>query len=64
MFNWNTNTKNWDKTSDSYRIWRLEQLINYGLNGEKLSFRELAKYWTHLHLDPKKRRVLSLWIKK
>ncbi|OGG35633.1 hypothetical protein A2363_05175 [Candidatus Gottesmanbacteria bacterium RIFOXYB1_FULL_47_11] len=62
MFNWNTDTKKWDKKSNSYRRWHLEQLINFGLNGEKISLPDLKKYWHALRLDPKKRRVLSLWV--
>jgi hypothetical protein len=59
MYNWNTNTSKWDKTSDSYQIWKLEQLINFGLNGEKLDLKLVKKYWTQLSLDPLRKKFLK-----
>ena len=35
MYNWNTDTTTLRKNPEKYQIWRLEQLINFGLNGEK-----------------------------
>ena len=60
MYNWNTNISGFKKNSDSFRIWRLNQLINFGLNGEKLDFKMLKKYWNRLDLDRKRKRFLSL----
>lgn len=60
MYNWNTDTKKWNKKSSSYQIWRLEQLINYGLNGEKLDIKQLKKYWTELTLDKHRKRFIKL----
>ena len=37
MYNWNTDTKELEKNPEEYTIWKLEQLINYGLDGEKLN---------------------------
>ena len=48
------------KDSEEYAIWHLEQTINFGLNGEKLSETELRKYWTRLSLDPHRRAFLEL----
>jgi hypothetical protein len=59
MYNWNTDTLTWDKTSDSYQIWKLEQLINFGLNGEKLDLKLVKKYWPLLSLDPYRKKFLS-----
>jgi len=66
MYNWSVDIKRFKKTSVAYKIWRLEQLINFGLNGEKLNARELKKYWNKLRLDPAKARYLKflLWGKK
>lgn len=44
MFNWSGDLTKADKKSRDYRIWKLEQLINFGLNGEKISEKEVKKY--------------------
>jgi len=62
MYNWNTDTTELKKDKEKYTIWRLEQLINFGLNGEKIKVNLLKKYWDRLHLDPRRRRVLEFWI--
>lgn len=62
MYNWNTNTSALKKDPEKYTIWKLEQLINYGLNGEKINEKDLKKYWNKLTLDQKRRRVLSFWL--
>lgn len=60
MHNWTVDTKVLKKDKKQYAIWKLEQLVNFGLNGEKLNKKELKKYWSYLKLDPKKKRYLSL----
>ena len=46
MFNWSTDEEYFQKQDPkAYEVWRLLQLINYGLDGEKLSRKELRKYW-------------------
>lgn len=62
MYNWNTDTSKWDKKSDSYQIWYLEHLINYGLNGEKLDLDLVKKYWGDLDLDPSRKKFLEMLI--
>lgn len=66
MYNWNTSTVELKKHPRQYTIWKLEQLINYGLDGKKLDRKQLKKYWSKLNIDPKKRNVLSflLWEKQ
>ncbi|TAN33828.1 hypothetical protein EPN28_01140 [Patescibacteria group bacterium] len=66
MYNWSVDTKQLKKDKKQYAIWRLEQLVNFGLGKEKLSKIQLKKYWPQLHLDPKKKRFLSflLWPSK
>ncbi|MDO8610729.1 MAG: hypothetical protein Q7R95_09360 [bacterium] len=66
MYNWSTDITELKKTPEKYTIWKLEQLINYGLDGEKLSRKLLIKYWDKLHIDPKKRDALAflLWSKQ
>src|SRR5260221_402194 len=36
MYNWNTDITQLKKDPEQYAIWKLEQLINYGLDGEKI----------------------------
>jgi hypothetical protein len=62
MYNWNTDTTELKKNKEQYTIWKLEQLINFGLNGQKIQVKLLKKYWDKLHLDPRRRRVLENWV--
>ena len=62
MYNWSTDTKILKKDKEAYKIWRLEQLINFGLKGEKISTKELKKYWKKLRIDLNRKKVLSLWL--
>ena len=52
----------------AYKIWRIQQMINYGLAGEKLDEKEVKKYWKKIKdkLDPQYRKYLEilLWNKK
>ena len=59
MKNWSTDEKNLKKNPEKYTIWRLEQLVNFGLDGEKLSAKELKKYWDKIIIDPFKRKFLE-----
>lgn len=62
MYNWSSKeVKNKEITqSDQYLIWKLEQTINFGLNGKKIKRQELKKFWPQLELDPHKKQFLSL----
>ncbi|MBI2436429.1 MAG: hypothetical protein HYV41_01630 [Candidatus Magasanikbacteria bacterium] len=66
MYNWNTDTTELKKDPEKYAIWKLEQLVNFGLHGEKISRSQLTRYWDELTLDPKKKKYLSflLWGKQ
>lgn len=55
MINWSTDEKKFKKLyPKQYRLWRLTQLINYGLDGEKLNRDEVIKAWPKIKddLDP------------
>ena len=55
MFNWSTDEKTFKKKHPKeYRLWRLTQLINYGLDGEKLDKKEIKRAWPEIkdQLDP------------
>ncbi|OGH87509.1 MAG: hypothetical protein A3J93_03185 [Candidatus Magasanikbacteria bacterium RIFOXYC2_FULL_42_28] len=60
MRNWSTDLKELKKDKKQYTIWRLEQLVNFGLGKEKLSRKQLVDNWSVLHLDPKKKKYLKL----
>jgi hypothetical protein len=66
MYNWNTDTTELKKNPENYAVWKLEQLINYGLDGEKIDKKELIKYWDTLRIDVQKREALAylLWQKR
>ena len=63
MYNWSTDITTLKKNPKKYQIWKLEQLINFGLGKEKLSILELKKYWSNLNIDPKRKKVLAFWMK-
>ena len=63
MYNWSTDTSELQKNPEKYTIWKLEQLINYGLNGEKINEKELRKYWSSLNIfDPARKKYLFFLI--
>jgi len=59
MYNWSVDLDQLKKSPQKYRLWRLEQLINFGLGKEKLKKGEVKKYLPHLRLDPLKRKYLK-----
>jgi len=63
MYNWSVDETQLKKYPEQYAIWKLEQMINWGLGGEKLDEILLRKYWDKLYLDPIKRRYIEflLW---
>ncbi|MBU4210668.1 hypothetical protein KKC08_00455 [Patescibacteria group bacterium] len=63
MYDWSTDTTRLIKDKDAWEKWKLEQMINFGLNGKKLSKLKLKKYWDELDIDPDKRNYLKflLW---
>ena len=60
MKNWSTDEKQLKKSPEKYAIWKLEQLVNFGLDGKKLNASELKKYWSKIVIDPAKRKFLEL----
>lgn len=60
MRNWSVDESELKKDPEKYAIWRLEQLINFGLDREKLDGRQLRQYWPRLQLDPARKRFLEL----
>ena len=67
MYNWSIDEKKFKKENpEGYKIWRLEQLINYGLGGNKLNEKIVKKYWKKLFMDKLTRKYLEflLWPQK
>jgi len=62
MYNWSTDEKKLAKNKEQYAIWKLEQKINFGLNGKKLKEKELKKYWSKIEIDPDRKKFLALLI--
>lgn len=60
MKNWSTDEEALKKNPEAYAIWKLEQLVNYGIGDEKISKAELTMYWDRIQVDPDRRRFLSL----
>ncbi|KKU82448.1 MAG: hypothetical protein UY09_C0014G0009 [Parcubacteria group bacterium GW2011_GWA2_47_8] len=64
MYNWSVDEKLFKKTDpQGYKLWRIEQLINYGLGTEKLNARLVRKHWDKLYMDEPTRAYLQflLW---
>ncbi|PIS21789.1 hypothetical protein COT51_00915 [candidate division WWE3 bacterium CG08_land_8_20_14_0_20_41_15] len=62
MYNWNTEASSFGKKKPDFIIWKLNQLINFGLNGEKINFDLVKKYWKKLTLDPNRKKFLQALI--
>mgnify|MGYP001612668768 CR=1 FL=1 len=61
MRNWSTNTEALEKDPEAFAVWKLEQLINYGLEeNERIKEGELRKYWHRIDIDNDRRKFLQL----
>ena len=60
MYNWSVDEKTLRKNEQQYSIWRLEQMVNFGLGGEKLNTAFVKKHWSELRIDPMRRKFLAL----
>ena len=59
MYNWSTDEDYLKKFPEEYEKWKLLQLINYGLDGEKIDLKILKKHWNSIKKD-----VLDKFVKK
>ena len=70
MYNWSHIDEEAMKREDpeKYRLWRLTQMINYDLQGEKLDRKEVMDLWSEIkgEIDPYRRRSMEflLWGKR
>ena len=63
MKNWNTDTTKF-KTKKDKKVWELVQKIEYGLDNETLSKKDVLKYWDDIKntISPENRRLLEFYI--
>ena len=69
MYNWSVDEEKFKKKyPKEYKLWRLTQLINYGLDGEKINKKELVAAWPKIkdRVDPYLKNYLEflVWPKK
>lgn len=62
MYNWSVDEKQLKKDKEKYFIWRLEQMVNFGLAEEKIDAKLLKKYWLKINIDPARRKFIGLLI--
>jgi len=65
MINWTIDEVKFKKDQPKkFILWRLTQLINYGLDGEKLDKKEVIRNWAYLdkRIDPLSRNYLKFLI--
>jgi len=60
MYNWSVDPKEFGKNAQAHTVWKLEQMVNFGLDGQKIKEKELKKYWNTIVIDPARRAFLSL----
>lgn len=60
MYNWSTQEAELRKNPEKYAIWKLEQMVNFGLDGQKIEKNQLKKYWPKINIDPARRRFLEI----
>lgn len=68
MYNWSVDENYLKKFPKKYRLWKLEQLLSYGLDDEKLDKKEVQTNWDYLkkRLDPQRKALIEffLWPKR
>ena len=65
MYNWSVDEEKFKKENPKkYKLWRITQLINYGLDGEKLDKEEVLSFWPKIKdkLDPDKKKVMEFFL--
>lgn len=61
-YNWSVDEKKLKKNKKKYAIWKIEQMVNFGLRGKKIKKETLKKYWNDIKIDPHKRQFLKMII--
>lgn len=60
MRNWSTDIETLKKDPEAFAVWKLEQQVNFGLDGEKIQESDLRKHWDHIQIDPSRRAFLNV----
>ena len=60
MYNWSTDETKLQEHGEDYTIWRLEQMVNFGLGDERISEVALRKHWQDINIDPARKKFLTL----
>lgn len=60
MYNWSTDIKELKKDKEKYAIWKIEQMANFGLDGEKINGEELKKNLFRIDVDPDRLKFLKI----
>lgn len=60
MYNWSVDEKELKKDKERHAIWRLEQLVNFGLGGEKIKKDDLKRYWPRMTIDPARKAFFEI----
>ncbi|MEK7079495.1 MAG: hypothetical protein AAB929_05490 [Patescibacteria group bacterium] len=58
MYNWSVDTQFLSLYPYKYKLWKLEQLINFGLGKEKINRKDLRENIDKIDIDPIKRKYL------
>lgn len=61
-YNWGVDTARLKKNKKAFQKWEVEQLINFGLGGKKISRNYLKKNFGSLNLDSSKSNFLKFLI--
>lgn len=64
MYNWSVDTARLKKNTEKFNIYKLEQAINFGLNGSRLSIGKLRKNFNNLKIDPHKKDYLAALLRQ
>jgi hypothetical protein len=60
MYNWSIDEEKLKKDKQKYAIWKLEQMVNFGLGDGKIQENELRNHWDEINIDPARKKYLSL----
>lgn len=64
MYNWSVDEESMKKFPKKYKLWRLEQMISYGLDGDKLDKNEIIANWSYLknRIEPQRLKFIKYLI--
>ncbi|OGE76501.1 MAG: hypothetical protein A3C85_03690 [Candidatus Doudnabacteria bacterium RIFCSPHIGHO2_02_FULL_48_21] len=60
MYNWSTDETKLGDDPQKKTIWKIQQMVNFGLNGEKISEKKLREFWNVLEIDKSRRNFLNM----